>query len=679
MTDFQHRRKGFQLCAIILRENVILISSRVLIGADIGFRDTNPYCAGKSLGMSLRIDTERDEVDMGRKGTDRVHKNGSIESNGSEISPKKDRERLAQKRKQKEKMREGIKIALAIILALILVLTTLSPLMTVFGESGEPTDSSPRASDTAGEIPPHSEAADRQGAQLFGATVLSLEGGNQVKIRFNTGIWKDLAYVAVYDPARPSDASRAGELQKNDKVIVSVKIDGNGAPASAEIVEKGEMANREKVFVIPAKVLETVREDADAVQWIQVEMKGDAYKGLELLVPFDRKDRTAPAEQNGGATLLPALKKGDGVTLYVETDKYGAISKAYVQMQKSKAETERMYGVVTEVLEERIDSAAKTHTQMVTVRLDSREWKGLECYAQFERNAYFNEGYLLDELSVGDKVVLQLEKDIQGAISKAYVADVKKEHLIYLLIALFFLCLILVGGWKGVKAIVSLILTAIMVFFVFIPLILKGYPPVLLSMAVCIVVVALSFLIITGWNRKTFAAAAGTIFGIIIAGVMFLIFTSLMKITGVISEHARMLLFIPQKIHIDFKGLLFAGVLIASMGASMDIGMTVSSTVNEVGINSPGIRKMALFRAGLNVGRDAMATMTNTLILAYVGTSLNLVLLLNANSVHSIVFLNWEILAVEITRALTATIGLVSAIPITAFIAAELFDKTRTQ
>lgn len=350
---------------------------------------------------------------------------------------------------------------------------------------------------------------------------------------------------------------------------------------------------------------------------------------------------------------------------------------------------ENFYAVVLEVLP--LNEGAETGKippvsqssrvmQRLTVRITSPgSYENLEVEAEFERNAFFNEKYLLAELKPGDHVVLHAELDKYGAIAKVYVADIQRQGLLLWLTALFFFCLLLVGGWKGLKAIFSLILTGVMVFFVFIPLLLKGYHPVILSISVCIVVISLSFLIISGWNRKTAAATSGTVVGIVIAGLLFLLFSALMKISGVANEHAKMLIFSAQQIQIDLKGLLFAGVLIASMGASMDIGMTVASTVNEVGINSPEISRFALFKAGLNVGRDAMATMTNTLILAYTGTSLNLILLLSVNSIRPIAFLNWEILAIEITRALTATIGLVSAIPVTAFIAAELFDKKRTR
>ncbi len=318
-------------------------------------------------------------------------------------------------------------------------------------------------------------------------------------------------------------------------------------------------------------------------------------------------------------------------------------------------------------------------TQTVEATVSEGVYKGQVVEAIFERNAFYSNKYALDPLTPGTNVILLIEKDKYGAISKAYVADINREGALLSLVLVFFGVLILVGGLKGVKAIASLVITGLALFFVFIPGILSGHDPVILSILVCMFVISVSFLIISGFTRKTLAAIVGTTVGIIIAGLLFLLFSNIMRISGISDEHARNLLFIPQQIQFEFKGLLFAGILIASMGACMDIGMTIASTVNEISESSPGISKLALFKAGANVGKDAMATMTNTLILAYAGTSLNIILLLKANSIASINFMNWEVIVVEITRALTATIGLVAAIPITAFIATELFDKKRAK
>lgn len=323
-----------------------------------------------------------------------------------------------------------------------------------------------------------------------------------------------------------------------------------------------------------------------------------------------------------------------------------------------------------------IDTSDDVLKQVVTVRITSGIYSGREAKAQYDRNAFFSDKYTLDPVKVGQRVILHVEKDRYGGISIAYISGHERDIPMAWLFGLFCLVLVVVGRMKGVKAILSLLVTVLAILFFLLPMILKGYNPVLLSILTCIFVVCVSLLIISGFNRKTVAAIVGTIGGVITAGVLFLIFSGIMHITGIMDEQANLLLYIPQQISIDFKGLLFAGILVASMGASMDIGIAVASSINEVRENSPGIGHKALFKAGMNVGKDAMATMTNTLILAYTGTSINLMLLLIAHERPLINFMNWEIIGIEVTRALTATIGLVAAIPLTALVASRLFGSS---
>jgi uncharacterized membrane protein len=125
--------------------------------------------------------------------------------------------------------------------------------------------------------------------------------------------------------------------------------------------------------------------------------------------------------------------------------------------------------------------------------------------------------------------------------------------------------------------------------------------------------------------RKTLSAIIGTAGGVLSAGVIALVIGSLAKLTGLGDDESQMLMLV-QDVHFDFSGLLFAGILIGTMGATMDVGMSIASAMHEIKVNSPNIKTSALIKAGMNVGKDTMATMANTLILAYVGGSLHLLL-----------------------------------------------------
>lgn len=182
-------------------------------------------------------------------------------------------------------------------------------------------------------------------------------------------------------------------------------------------------------------------------------------------------------------------------------------------------------------------------------------------------------------------------------------------------------------------------------------------------------------LIISGLSRKTFSAIIGTVGGVVLAGALALIIGTLAKLTGLGNEEANMLMFIPHDVYFNFKGLLFAGIIIGTMGATMDVGMSIASAMNEIKENSPQIKKADLIKAGMNVGKDTMATMANTLILAYVGGSLHLLLLLIAYETPFSHIINWDMIASEIVRAIAGSIGIIFTIPITALASAFIEER----
>jgi uncharacterized membrane protein len=147
------------------------------------------------------------------------------------------------------------------------------------------------------------------------------------------------------------------------------------------------------------------------------------------------------------------------------------------------------------------------------------------------------------------------------------------------------------------------------------------------------------------------------------------------SIIRVYDEEAQQLLFVPNLGNLDLKGLLFSGMIIGAIGATMDVGMSIASSIEEVWKTNPRISSLKLFWAGLNVGRDVMGTMANTLILAYVGSSLPILLLFMAERTSSIVIINSELVSTEVVRAISGTIGLLFTVPITSLFASFLAEK----
>lgn len=344
------------------------------------------------------------------------------------------------------------------------------------------------------------------------------------------------------------------------------------------------------------------------------------------------------------------------------------------------AEPEYPRGRVVRILEQTQEETEfsggnfSTSIQQLEVLILDGSHAGETVRAEYMLNYGFNDKYEYTRLAVGDEVFLYLQENSEGKIDFAYVTEiVRDKYILYLAIG-FMLALLAVGRLKGLKAIVSLVLTALAVVKILIPAILKGWDPVRISVLICIGVITITLLIISGYNKKTLSAIIGTAGGVIVAGLIALLIGSMAKLTGFGDEESQMLMYIPQNVTFDFRGLLFAGILIGTMGATMDVGMSIASAMHEIKENSPNIRTSALFRAGMNVGRDAMATMSNTLILAYAGSSLHMMLLLMAYQTPFTHIINWDMIASEILRSLAGSIGIIFAIPITA-LASVLIEK----
>jgi len=272
------------------------------------------------------------------------------------------------------------------------------------------------------------------------------------------------------------------------------------------------------------------------------------------------------------------------------------------------------------------------------------------------------------EIDPGDQVLVYLERDQQDNIVNAYISDIYRQNHLMLLLIMFLLALVALGGWKGLKTVVTLVFTGIAIIKFLLPGLLAGYNPIVLTVAICAIVTALTLLIISGAGRKTLAAILGTTGGVLMAGIIAYIFGTATKLTGLGDEQAQMLAFIPQGTSFDYQGLLFAGIILGSLGAVMDVGMSIASAMSEIEAVKPDIKSRDLFKAALNVGRDMMGTMSNTLILAYVGASLPLLLLFLAHQTPLQEFLNWDIIATEFVRALAGSIGLVLTVPLTALV-----------
>lgn len=321
----------------------------------------------------------------------------------------------------------------------------------------------------------------------------------------------------------------------------------------------------------------------------------------------------------------------------------------------------------------------KSNVQKLEVLIFKGPHKGERITIEYELNYDISGNYKSIPLSKGDEILLYIEENEKGQVENAYVVDFARDKYIAYLVTGFLILMLIVGRQKGVKAIVSLALTVFAVVKILLPAILDGWDPVIVSSGVCIAVICLTLIIISGFNKKTLCAVIGTSGGVIAAGIIALIIGNLAKLTGLGNEESQMLMYIPGDVRLDFRGLLFAGIIIGTMGATMDVGMSIASAMNEIKANSPKIKIYDLLKAGMNVGRDIMATMANTLILAYAGGSLHLMLLFAAHKTPFSNIINWDMIASEVLRAIAGSTGILFAIPITALASAFIGRRYRSE
>ena len=286
----------------------------------------------------------------------------------------------------------------------------------------------------------------------------------------------------------------------------------------------------------------------------------------------------------------------------------------------------------------------------------------------------FNYAYNIT-INPGSEFLVIIERDAEGGLLDAFIVErARQRHLIWLLLS-YILVMGLVGGRKGLQAILALALTGLAIVKILLPMILDGRNPILVSLLVCIGVIVITLLIIGGLSKKTLAAIFGTAGGLLVAGGLAFAAGRAAQLSGLGNQEAQLLMFIPQEVSLDFQGILFAAIILGALGAVMDVGMSVASAMWEVTEAKPDIGQRDLFRAGMNVGRDLMGTMSNTLILAYTGGALHLLLLFLAYQVPFVEIINQDMIASEVVRALAGSIGLVLTVPITALFAATVGRK----
>ena len=264
------------------------------------------------------------------------------------------------------------------------------------------------------------------------------------------------------------------------------------------------------------------------------------------------------------------------------------------------------------------------------------------------------------------------EKNTTAHIS---IYDIDNSFNIIILVFLMILAIVSIGKLKGLSSLVALIFTIALIFLVLIPLTLKGYPPLPIAVAISIVSIIITLPLITGFHLKTGAAILGAAIGVALASLLAVFFGKIMHLSGIITND-MLTVFYASNVLIDLKGVLLSGMILAALGAVMDICISMASATAEIFHAKPDIDEKEAFTSVLNIGTDILGTMVNTLILAYVGSSLALILLITLKIQPGMSFwmvLNYNPVLSEIVKSVIGSIGMFISIPITAFISVKLY------
>lgn len=276
---------------------------------------------------------------------------------------------------------------------------------------------------------------------------------------------------------------------------------------------------------------------------------------------------------------------------------------------------------------------------------------------------------------IGRKYLINKTENLETGNEDYYLIDYHRENLIWILTFSFLAILIIIGGIKGIRTVISLGCTISLIAFVLIPSIEKGINPLLGAVIVSCLSTSITMVLVAGLNLKSLASTLGTVIGVTISGLIATTAIELAPLSGLASTEA-MILWGNQLYTINFKGLLAAGMIVSCLGAVMDVAISISSSIHELKIANPNYGIKELFNSGMNIGKDIMGTMTSTLVLAYTGMALPLLLLISHDQ-NPIKYLNLELVASEVTATIAGSIGLILSVPATAIIMSYLSSRQK--
>lgn len=311
----------------------------------------------------------------------------------------------------------------------------------------------------------------------------------------------------------------------------------------------------------------------------------------------------------------------------------------------------------------------KYTTTIFTCRILDGNKKGEEVLAAQIGDSSFK---AIEEKSVseGDKVIVYNYPSEEYGTEWVFGNYVRFDTLI-IFAAAFFVLLLMFGRLKGLSTVISLSFTCMAIFLVFIPSVLNGQNIYISTLVTCGFITIMTIIITNGLSKKTLATILGCLFGVCVAACLSLIMDKILHLTGIVDEHSIYLTYLP--VPINLNAIIFGSIVVGSLGAVMDVSMDIASSLFEIRRHSDRISFGRLVKSGLTIGRDIMGTMSNTLVLAYIGSSLSIVLLVITYTDSINELLNREMIIVEFMQALIGSTAILLTIPLTAIVCGIIY------
>ncbi len=282
------------------------------------------------------------------------------------------------------------------------------------------------------------------------------------------------------------------------------------------------------------------------------------------------------------------------------------------------------------------------------------------------------------DVQQGDRIIVRIMTDENGSYY-ASVFNYDRGIVLGGFLLVFFILLAALGGKKGLGALAGLLLTLGCIWFILIPCLLRGVPAIPVTIAVSAVSAAAGLIFLNGYSKKTFCAVCGCVGGVLVSGIAAAVVGILSPMNGFNMQEAENLILYGADEGLKVSGLLVCGVLISALGAVMDVALGIASSVWEMKEQNPDASVGSLFRSGMQIGKDAMGTMANTLILAFAGSSLNMLILVQTYDIPFLQLINTDSIALEVVQSVAGSIGILLTVPLVAFISARLMARGKKQ